>query len=432
MLYDGSAGGLPTAPNQNMVFGDNPPGSITPSYDSVNKLTVLNTNSLNLYSAGFSPDYNKPSVAAGVVLDRTKGYVVKFTVQLQTETHAGSDRAGFSVIALGNDTASGKKAGIELGFWSNEIWAQHDGTSGPLLFTHGEGNTTVNPGSSLLAYELEIVGSKYALYLGGSSTPLLSGPLRDYTAFVPPMDFPNIYSIPNFIFLGDDTSQAKAITNIAQVSIDTTALVPGINTQPANQTISSGQTASLSVAANGKASLNYQWYRGNSGDISSPVSGATSSSFVSPSLTTNTNYWVRVSNNINGVTYTADSTTATITVLIVTNPFDNGLGDTFGTLSYALLQVKSGQTISFALTSGNTVAVTGSKLPNIPPGVSLSGSCNAGKPTITIDGTALSSGDGLVLSDGVNLNGLKITHFKGAQIKINGKGNKFTCVVAQR
>jgi len=184
--------------------------------------------------------------------------------------------------------------------------------------------------------------------------------------------------------------------------------------------------------ANGKASLSYQWYRGNSGDISSPVSGATSSSFVSPSLTTNTNYWVRVSNNINGVTYTADSTTATITVLIVTNPFDNGLGDTFGTLSYALLQVKSGQTISFALTSGNTVAVTGSKLPNIPPGVSLSGSCNAGKPTITIDGTALSSGDGLVLSDGVNLNGLKITHFKGAQIKINGKGNKFTCVVAQR
>lgn len=446
ILYDGALGGTPHAANQNMVY--QPVGfNIIENYDNVSASTVLSTTALKANQAGYSPDYNKPAIQSAVVLDRSKGYVVKFTVRVNTEDHSGSDkngdnigdRAGFSVIVLSSDTAqnSGLKTGIELGFWTDQIWAQEDGAA---LFTHAEGSSTFPTTTGLIAYDLEIVGSKYALYSGGNL--ILSGPLRDYTAATVPPGAPvNPYLIPNFIFLGDDTTSASATIQLSKVSVDTTPLVPSITTQPlASQTINSGQTANLSVTATGKSPLSYQWYQGNSGNTTNPVGGATNSSFTTPPLSTSTNYWVRVSNVINGVTYSVDSNTATVNVttnpspLVVTNPNDNGLGDTFGTLSYALTQVQASQTISFNLTSGNTVTVTNHLLPVVPDGVTIVGSCSSGQPGITIAaGPSLPAGDGLVLGKNITLNGIEVTHFKNSQIKAKpGHNNKFKCVVARK
>ena len=88
------------------------------------------------------------------------------------------------------------------------------------------------------------------------------------------------------------------------------AAAPSITAQPQPQTISAGQAATLSVTADGTAPLTYQWYSGTSGTTASPIGGATSSSFTTPSLTATASYWVRVTNNAG----TADSTTATITI----------------------------------------------------------------------------------------------------------------------
>ena len=71
---------------------------------------------------------------------------------------------------------------------------------------------------------------------------------------------------------------------------------PTITTQPQSQTIASGQTATLSVAATGTAPLRYQWYVGPSGTTTTPIAGATASSYTTPALTSTTSYWVRVSN----------------------------------------------------------------------------------------------------------------------------------------
>jgi len=84
-----------------------------------------------------------------------------------------------------------------------------------------------------------------------------------------------------------------------------------ILTQPFNQTINISTTATLSVAASGAAPLTYKWYQGNTGDESNLIAGATTASFTTPVLTTTTSYWVRVTNSLG----TADSTTATITVI---------------------------------------------------------------------------------------------------------------------
>ena len=79
-------------------------------------------------------------------------------------------------------------------------------------------------------------------------------------------------------------------------TVNAALVAPSITTQPASQTISSGQTATLTVVATGTSPLSYQWYQGNSGNTATPV-GANSSSHTTPSLTATTSYWVRVSNS---------------------------------------------------------------------------------------------------------------------------------------
>src|SRR3974390_1317640 len=57
----------------------------------------------------------------------------------------------------------------------------------------------------------------------------------------------------------------------------TQPVVPSITTQPANQSVNSGQTATFSVVATGTAPLTYQWQKNNSN-----ISGATSSTYTTP------------------------------------------------------------------------------------------------------------------------------------------------------
>jgi YVTN family beta-propeller protein len=97
------------------------------------------------------------------------------------------------------------------------------------------------------------------------------------------------------------------------------SLPPTIVTQPSSQTIGSAQSATLSVVATGTPPLTYQWYQGQSGDTSSPIQGATGSSYTTPaSLPGTTSYWVAVSNLVTSalgktpLVTGAPSTTATI------------------------------------------------------------------------------------------------------------------------
>ncbi|MEO0216899.1 MAG: hypothetical protein ABIL14_07785, partial [candidate division WOR-3 bacterium] len=121
-----------------------------------------------------------------------------------------------------------------------------------------------------------------------------------------------------------DSSRIYAGTRgqgVAIMELSSVGSAPTIISHPQSQTILPGQSVTLSVQAAGTAPLSYQWYQGTSGDTSNPISGATSSSYTTPSLNTTTSYWVKVSNAYGS----ANSNTATITVssalaLTVTSP----------------------------------------------------------------------------------------------------------------
>jgi hypothetical protein len=104
---------------------------------------------------------------------------------------------------------------------------------------------------------------------------------------------------------------------------DEVSSIPTITTHPVSQTTVVGQTVTLGVVAIGTKPLSYQWHQGTSGDASPPISGASASTYKTPALTTDTSYWVRVSNAYGS----ADSGTATITVTsagLLADDFEDG------------------------------------------------------------------------------------------------------------
>jgi hypothetical protein len=115
---------------------------------------------------------------------------------------------------------------------------------------------------------------------------------------------------------------------------------PTIQTQPANQTVTVGQTATFTVVASG-GNLTYQWQMNTQ-----PISGATSASYITPPTVIGDNgaqFAVVVSNSLGKVT----SSTATLTV----NPASTGTTDV---LTYHNDVARSGQNLAeTTLTTSN-------------------------------------------------------------------------------
>ena len=134
-----------------------------------------------------------------------EGFTLRFDLQVIAEAHVTPHRAGVSIIALDSDLR-----GLELAFWEDRIWAQADSP----LFTHAE-EVEVSMLGRVGVYELTFFNGRYALNSEG--TTLLSGPMRDYTAFT---GFPDVYEIPGFLYLGDDTTSAAGAFSVGRVVLD--------------------------------------------------------------------------------------------------------------------------------------------------------------------------------------------------------------------
>lgn len=92
-----------------------------------------------------------------------------------------------------------------------------------------------------------------------------------------------------------------------------------ITTHPVSKSITSGSSTTLSVTASGSP-LTYQWFQG-SPTPTTPIAGATSATFTTPALTTNTNYLVRVTRGTTTTTtntVSSNSTTATVSIITAT------------------------------------------------------------------------------------------------------------------
>ncbi len=211
-LYDGASGVTPNqynAPSQWLNYG-----SLNGGTQSISGgLTNLDTSSANGAYAGYSnynvaspapPSFITPTTLVNPLfptLDRNAGYNLSFTVRINSQVNNGTNgdyRAGFSIIALSSD-----KQGIEIGFRDSDIFSQNNSAFNSI----GEQATGVSSLlSSLTTYNLNVSGNNYTLTSG--TTTLLSGLLRDYTTA---SGFgTDVYRTSNFLFLGDNTTSARA------------------------------------------------------------------------------------------------------------------------------------------------------------------------------------------------------------------------------
>lgn len=151
------------------------------------------------------------SRTAPTALDRAAGFSVRVELLLEGESHVSTNRAGLSLIVLGAD-----RKGIELGFWTDRIWAQSDAP----MFTQGEGVELALAGG-WRDVRVSFRGDRYRMEVDGVEK--LSGPVRDYTPFVGPID---PYETPNFLFIGDNTTSARGAYKLRRVEVTREPVAP--------------------------------------------------------------------------------------------------------------------------------------------------------------------------------------------------------------
>ena len=104
------------------------------------------------------------------------------------------------------------------------------------------------------------------------------------------------------------TPPAPANSQTATVTVQP-CQPPAITAQPLDQSVTSGNSAFLSVSFVGSNPVTVTWYRGTSPDISNPI--GTGPSINTTPLTSTTNFWARLQNSCPGQ---VDTRTVTITV----------------------------------------------------------------------------------------------------------------------
>src|SRR4029077_15341328 len=78
------------------------------------------------------------------------------------------------------------------------------------------------------------------------------------------------------------SNTAGTVTSAAgTLTVNPAPVAPTITTQPGNQTVTAGQTATFTVVATGTAPLSYQWQKNGAN-----ITGATSTSYTTPVTTT--------------------------------------------------------------------------------------------------------------------------------------------------
>jgi hypothetical protein len=120
-------------------------------------------------------------------------------------------------------------------------------------------------------------------------------------------------------------SAGSRTSNMATLTVNAAAVAPTITTQPANQTVTVGQTATFSVTATGTAPLTYQWQKNGTA-----INGATAATYTTPATAladSGEQFSVTVSNAVgntpsNSATLTVNAA-STSNIDVITYHYDN-------------------------------------------------------------------------------------------------------------
>ena len=148
-----------------------------------------------------------------LVLDTAAGFVVQFGLQVLSESTDNVNRAGFVLLVQGQDQTKA----LELAFLDDKIWALQWVAGGlDNGFVQGE-SAALNTTASFRNYTLTVQNNLFSLSADGQA--LFGGAMRDYPTLLPGSPATVVYSQPNLIFFGDNSSQARGVFDVGSITL---------------------------------------------------------------------------------------------------------------------------------------------------------------------------------------------------------------------
>jgi len=257
------------------------------------------------------------------------------TAQPSTQTVTAGQKATFSVTASGTAPLSYQWqkgttniSGATSPSYTTPVTAMSDnGSTFQVVVSNSAGSTTSNPAmlnvtAAPVAPSITTQPSNRSVTVGqtatftvvAAGTSPLSYQWKKGTTNISGATSPS-YTTPATT-LADNGSQftvvvSNSVGNISSnpATLSVTAVAPTITTQPSNQAVAAGLTATFTVVASGTAPLTYQWQKGTTN-----ISGATSASYTTPATTladSGSQFQVVVSNSAGSATSNAATLTVT-------------------------------------------------------------------------------------------------------------------------
>jgi HYDIN/CFA65/VesB family protein/Ig-like domain-containing protein/uncharacterized protein DUF1573 len=137
-------------------------------------------------------------------------------------------------------------------------------------------------------------------------------------------------------------------SNSATLTVSASAVAPSITSQPANQAVKAGQTATFSVAATGTSPITYQWKKNGAA-----ISSAASASYTTPPAAASDNnaqFTVTVTNSVSNVTSNAATLTVNAATLV--------LNASKTSLSFSSVNIGGNSILPVTFTNGGNSSVT--------------------------------------------------------------------------
>jgi hypothetical protein len=220
---------------------------------------------------------------------------------------------------------------------------------------------------------------------GSSTTPFLVQGSHTYNQT-------GTYLVTTYV-VGPDGSTESNETAEVKVTANPNPSAPVIATNPANQTVTAGQTATLTASANATPNPTVQWQVSTDGGKTfTNISGATGTTLTLSNVTAtmNGNEYQAVFTNSNG---TATTTPATLNV--------TSLALSPGTGSLPNGTVGTNYNISITASGGSTPSSTPSSSPSSSPSSTPSGKSNTLTTTYTITGGTMPAGLTISSNNGI-------------------------------